>query len=168
MLPVAPADEAVARGALPGGGAKAQQRDQAASGADPVAQLRTGEGLEAEVVVAVDEFIPQAGVRTTGCSCSVGKAWAGAWMGACGSVSVRVRRRGCGRWQRGGGSWIKPSFSMRSMATRQDISFSPPSCLSQPNSRQASRDRSARVRKGSSAINALTKARSCSLKSRPQ
>jgi len=58
-LPMAPADEAVARGALPGGGTKAQQRDH-----DPIAQLRAGEGLKAEIVVAVDESVPQAGVRT--------------------------------------------------------------------------------------------------------
>jgi len=57
---------------------------------------------------------------------------------------------------------------MRSMATRQDMSFNPPSDLSQCNARQASRDRPARVRAGSSAINALSWASSCSLKSRPQ
>jgi hypothetical protein len=57
---------------------------------------------------------------------------------------------------------------MRSMATRQDMSFNPPSGFNQCKAWQASRDRSARVRVGSSAINARIRVNSGSLKSRPQ
>jgi hypothetical protein len=62
-LLMAPADKLIARRALPSGGAKAQEGDQAVIGTDPIAQLRTGEGLEAKIVVAVNEFIPPAGIR---------------------------------------------------------------------------------------------------------
>jgi hypothetical protein len=54
------------------------------------------------------------------------------------------------------------------MATRQDIAFNPPSGFNHCKARQASRERSARVRVGSSAINTLINASSDSLKSRPQ
>ena len=61
-LPVAPADEAITRRALPGGGAKAQEGEQVIPGTDPIAQLRAREGLVAEVVVTLDVFIPAARV----------------------------------------------------------------------------------------------------------
>ncbi len=58
----APADEAVAWGSLPSGGAKAEQGErQAVTGADEVAHLGPGQVLVAEIVVAVDELVPQAG-----------------------------------------------------------------------------------------------------------
>ena len=59
-----PADELVARSALPSRGAKAQERDQAFPGHNPITQLRTGERFKAEIVIAVNEFIPQTGVST--------------------------------------------------------------------------------------------------------
>ena len=61
---MSPADEVVARSALPSGGAKAQKSDQAIPCHNPITQLRTGERFKAEIVIAVNEFIPQTGVRT--------------------------------------------------------------------------------------------------------
>ena len=56
-----PADETVARGGFPGRGAAAEQGQQeAVGGVDEVAQLGAGQGLVAEVVVALDEFVPEA------------------------------------------------------------------------------------------------------------
>jgi len=70
-LLISPADELVARSALPSGGAKAQERDQTIPGSNPITQLRTGESFKAKpvlsevegIVVAVNVFIPQTGVR---------------------------------------------------------------------------------------------------------
>ena len=58
-----PADELVARRALPSGSTKAQQCDQAIPGIDPLTQLRTGEGCKAKIVIAVYVFVPQTGIR---------------------------------------------------------------------------------------------------------
>jgi hypothetical protein len=54
--------------------------------------------------------------------------------------------------QSGGGSWIRPSLCMRNMATRQLMSFNPPSALYQSNILQVSLDSSAREREGSSSV----------------
>jgi hypothetical protein len=49
-----------------------------------------------------------------------------------------------GRTQRGGGKAIRPSACMRSIATRADIAFSPPSGLNHPSAWHIKRDSSAR------------------------
>ncbi len=59
-----PADEAVAGGGFPGGGAEAEQgQGQAVGRAGKVAQLGAGQGLVAEVVVALDELVPERATR---------------------------------------------------------------------------------------------------------
>ncbi len=56
-----PADKAVAGSGFPGGGAEAEQgQGQAVAGVDEVAQLGAGQVLVAEIVVAVDELVPDA------------------------------------------------------------------------------------------------------------
>jgi len=65
-LVLLPADEALARGELPGAGAEAQQGDQVLAGEDEVAALTTGHGRVTEVMVAGDGLVPQPGVGRTG------------------------------------------------------------------------------------------------------
>ena len=62
-LIISPDDEVIARSALPCGRAKAQESDQVIYGADPITQLRARERFIAEVVIVVNEFIPQTRVR---------------------------------------------------------------------------------------------------------
>ena len=65
-------------------------------------------------------------------------------------------------------SWaIADTASEAAIATRHDISLIPPSALYQCNAWQVSRDRSARVQVGLSAIKARMDASSSALKSRP-
>jgi hypothetical protein len=47
---------------LPGGGAKAEQGNRLCLTEEDVAQLGAGKGFLAEIVVAVDVFVPQAGI----------------------------------------------------------------------------------------------------------
>ena len=61
---MSPADEVVAWSALPGTSAKAQERDQTLPGADPIPQLRARERFKAQIMVAVNVFISQTGVRS--------------------------------------------------------------------------------------------------------
>ena len=62
-----PAHEAVAGGGFPGRGAAAEQGQQeAVGGVHEVAQLGTGQGLVAEVVVALDELVPEAAAGVGG------------------------------------------------------------------------------------------------------
>ena len=58
-----PADEAVARGGFPGGGAKAKQGQDAVLPTSEVAQLSPRQRGVSQIVIAVDVFIPQSGVR---------------------------------------------------------------------------------------------------------
>lgn len=59
---------------------------------------------------------------------------------------------GSGRLHRGSGSLMSQSSRLRGMATRADISLSPPSALYHCSRWQVSRDNSARVRPGLSLI----------------
>ena len=62
-----PAHETVARGRFPSGGAEADQGQQeAVGGVHEVAQLGAGQGLVAEVVVALDELVPEAAAGVGG------------------------------------------------------------------------------------------------------
>lgn len=61
-LRVAPADISVPWCGLPGGGAKAKQRNGLLLGEEEIAPLRAGQWFMPEIVVAVDVFIPQARV----------------------------------------------------------------------------------------------------------
>ena len=63
-LLVAPADIAIAGCNLPGGSAKAEQRDRLLLGEDEIAQLRARQGLITQIVVALDELVPQPRILT--------------------------------------------------------------------------------------------------------
>ena len=62
-----PAHETVPRGGFPGGGAEAEQGQQeAVGGVREVAQLGRGQGFVAEVVVTLDELVPEAAAGVGG------------------------------------------------------------------------------------------------------
>jgi len=61
-----PADEAVARLGFPGGGAEAEQGDDAPLGPDEVPQLGAGQWLVAQVVVALEKFVVQVRIVAAG------------------------------------------------------------------------------------------------------
>jgi hypothetical protein len=61
-----PADEVIARPGFPGGGAETEQGNEAVAGADEVAQLGAGQGLIAEVMVAIQIRVVPMRVTTLG------------------------------------------------------------------------------------------------------
>lgn len=73
-----PADEAVARGDHPCGGAESQRSQQrrfgppVAVGPDEIAKLRAGQGFVPQVMIALDQFVPQRRVlaRANGLQCN--------------------------------------------------------------------------------------------------
>ena len=57
-----PADKAITGGNLPGSGSEAQCRQEVGTTKDKVADLCSGEGLIAEIMITLDEFIPEGGI----------------------------------------------------------------------------------------------------------
>jgi hypothetical protein len=169
-----PADEAVARLAGPGGGAHAEESEEEAVGFDEVAQLGAGQGGVAEVVVAGDELVPAPGLGVAPGALEEG---AEADLAEIAQADLERRRRyrlrGRRQGQRwlplplvGGGSRRRPSRSMRSRATRADISLGCPVGPRQPSSSQSRRAMAIRV--GSSRQRLARRASSAFVNGRPQ
>ena len=144
----------------------------AVAGVHGVAHLGADQGLVAEVVVAAEVVVPQRPPAVTahdGAISSGRTASSVVGGGKRGGSVSGPNVIGPDRFWRhfGGGSSMRSSLCMASMATGAIMSLIPPSALYQPMRRQNSFDRAWRLSAGGPAINERSSAISAVVKSRP-